>query len=508
MGIDFVRSRESHLTITHDAVYRKLYKVVEAEAFEKGERVLVELTNGMYEHCIVISTDPLNLAPYEKKHYVSEDKMYRGTFIPEYLRKDAVSPNAAEGGSLDGNSSSSSGDGSGTGEDTGDNNEQVNDDNVDDNGENDGYIPCECDDDCPCRENCGRSMLGHLGYDHIYCHCHEETEGDGDTSDSSSSDGDGGEGSSSSSEEPQETPQTPRPVRPQDLPCFCVTCHKPCLSDCPYAKVLFDLEIPETIHPDEELIDCTIRLARPAERKIAVFVDAEDITGVMHQTVIFDVGETEASFQKLFCGSDTKFTANCEGSIVVKETRMEGFPVVFESLECETHPIRTNQPLTLRLTLQHPVSGTEIISLSANHPMVLPDKLVFVDGEQTKTFMAVILEDENIVMANYGVFEITCVLNEEDIVPLPEPVIVSLHTTDDLVVGETFTLHITLDRDTDTFGTLSIELSDDTLVIMPATVDVAAGTHEIAVTGMFTRAGTETFTVTFGASTETLDVTC
>lgn len=506
MGIDFVRSRESHLTITHDAVYRKLYKVIEADAFEKGERVLVELTNGMYEHCIVISTDPLNLAPYEKKHYVSEDKMYRGTFIPEYLRKDAVSPNAADGGSLDGSSSSSSDDGSGTDEDTGDNNEQVNDDQTDDNGANDGYIPCECEDDCPCRENCGRSMLGHLGYDHIYCHCHDEID-DGDTSDGDSSSGSSDdEGSSSSSEEQKETP---RPVKPQDLPCFCETCHKPCLSDCPYAKVLFNIEVPETVHPDEEFIECTIRLARPAERKIAVFIDAEDITGVMHQTIIFNVGETEASFQKLFCGSDTTFTANCEGSIVAKETRMEGFPVMFKSLECETHPIKINQPLTLRLTLQHPVSETEIVSLSANHPMVLPDKLVFVDGEQTKTFMAVILEKENLVMANYGALEITCVLNEEEVVaPLPEPVIASLHTTDDLVVGETFTLHITLDRDTNASGTLSIELSDDTLVIMPATVDVAAGTHEIAVTGMFTRAGTETFTVTFGASTETLDATC
>ena len=513
MGIDFVRSRESHLTITHDAVYRKLYKVVEADAFENGERVLVELTNGMYEHCIVVSTDPLNLAPYEKKHYVREDQMYRGTFIPEYLRKDAVSPNAAEGGSLDGSSSSSSSDdGSGTDEDTWDNNEQVNDDNVDDNGSNDGYIPCECDDDCPCRENCGSSMLGHLGYDHIYCHCHEEPDDDEDTSDSSgSSDGDGGsgeDGDSSSSEEPQETPQT-RPVRPQDLPCFCETCHKPCLSDCPYAKVLFDLEVPETIHPDEEFIDCIVRLAHPAERKIAVFIDAEDTTGVMHQMVIFDAGETESSFQKLFCGSDTTFTANCEGHTVTKVTRMEGFPVVFESLECETHPIKTNKPLTLRLTLHHPVSGTEIVSLSANHPMVLPDKLVFVDGEQTKTFMAVILEKENLVMANYDALEITCVLNEEEIVvPLPEPVIVSLHTTDDLVVGETFTLHITLDRDTDAAGTLSIEFSDDTLVIMPSTVDVATGMHEISVTGVFTRAGTETFTVTFGASTKTLDATC
>ena len=229
----------------------------------------------------------------------------------------------------------------------------------------------------------------------------------------------------------------------------------------------------------------------------------------MHQMVIFDAGETESSFQKLFCGSDTTFTANCEGHTVTKVTRMEGFPVVFKSLECETHPIRINKPLTLRLTLQHPVSGTEIVSLSANHPMVLPDKLVFVDGEQTKTFMAVILEKENLVMANYDALEITCVLNEEEIVvPLPEPVIVSLHTTDDLVVGETFTLHITLDRDTDAAGTLSIEFSDDTLVIMPPTVDVSAGTHEIAVTGIFTRAGTETFTVTFGASTKTLDATC
>ena len=36
MGVDFVRSRESHLTIAHDAVYRSIFKVIESESLAVG----------------------------------------------------------------------------------------------------------------------------------------------------------------------------------------------------------------------------------------------------------------------------------------------------------------------------------------------------------------------------------------------------------------------------------------------------------------------------------------
>ena len=90
MGVDFVRSRESHLTIAHDAVYRSIFKVIESESLAVGDRVIVEFTNGMYDQCIVVTTDPLSLAQYKPKRYIREDVLYRGTFIPEHLRKGVV----------------------------------------------------------------------------------------------------------------------------------------------------------------------------------------------------------------------------------------------------------------------------------------------------------------------------------------------------------------------------------------------------------------------------------
>src|SRR5574344_2575084 len=97
MGVDFVRSRESHLALAHDAVYRSIFKVIESESLAVGDRVIVEFTNGMYDQCIVVTTNPLSLAQYKPKRYIREDVLYRGTFIPEQLRKGVVSDNAATG---------------------------------------------------------------------------------------------------------------------------------------------------------------------------------------------------------------------------------------------------------------------------------------------------------------------------------------------------------------------------------------------------------------------------
>ena len=73
MGVDFIRSRESHLTIAYDAVYRNIFKLVSGDDLAVGDRVLVELTNGAYEQCLVLSVDPLHLAQYNSKRYIRED---------------------------------------------------------------------------------------------------------------------------------------------------------------------------------------------------------------------------------------------------------------------------------------------------------------------------------------------------------------------------------------------------------------------------------------------------
>ena len=181
MGVDFVRSRESHLTIAHDAVYRSIFKVIESESLAVGDRVIVEFTNGMYDQCIVVTTDPLSLAQYKPKRYIREDVLYRGTFIPEHLRKGVVSDNAA------------------TGDGTGDEGSSVDSEgNVGEDGSVSGddgfhgeYNECSCPSGCPHCKDCGKSMIGHWGYEHLYCHCWDDPEQD-DTGDGGDAGGDGG----------------------------------------------------------------------------------------------------------------------------------------------------------------------------------------------------------------------------------------------------------------------------------------------------------------------------
>lgn len=514
MGIDFVRSRESHLTITHDAVYRKLYKVIESESFALGDRVLVELTNGMYEHCIVVSSDPLNLAPYEKKHYVSEDKMYRGTFIPEYLRKGTVSETAdgADTSSSDSSSSSTDTSSDSGSDDTGTDSASTSDGsdfipNADDMKDlpnpNDWhdyshlYKPCTCADGCEgCKgKDCGKSMLGHWGYEHLYCHCHDDEDTPTDEIppvDPGDTPGTGGD------DEPPIEPTYP------DVPCFCKVCHRICLSDCPYTKTVFDLELPESILPEASSIDGKIVLPKAAPFDMLFRVECEDDLGIASLVVVVNKGETEAAFSDSFDGFETVVRASYNGKTVEKKVTVAESPLEFESFTCETETISIGKPLEMKLRFSRPVTEQTIVRLSVDRLMVCPERIVFDADEQEKSFTVVIWDDENEITAHLNDKEISCRVDEEKF-----PYTIAYVTaTDDIVVGETFSLHVILDRPVDRRKTLYIDVSDDSMMMFPPTAFIQTGEDVVTVQGMFAHAGTGTVTLTFGESSFTKTLSC
>lgn len=503
MGIDFVRSRESHLTITHDAVYRKLYKVVESESFAQGDRVLVELTNGMYEHCIVVSSDPLNLAPYEKKHYVSEDKMYRGTFIPEYLRKGTVSETADGAGTS--SSDSGSDNASTDSASTSDGSDFIPnaDDMKDLPNPNDWrdyshlYKPCTCEDGCEgCKgKDCCKSMLGHWGYEHLYCHCHDDEDtptGEVPPTDPEDTPGTGGD------DEPTTEPTYP------DVPCFCKVCHRICLSDCPYTKTVFDLELPESILPDASYIDGKIVLPKAAPFDMLFRVEFEDDLGIASLIVVVNKGETEASFSDIFDGFETIVRASYNGKTVEKTVTVAESPLDFESFTCETETISVGKPLEMKLKVSRPVTEQTIVRLSVDRLMACPERIVFDAGDQEKSFTVVIWDDENEITAHFNDKEISCRVDEEKFPYTIE----SVTATDDIVVGETFSIHVKLDRPVDRRKTLYIDVSDDSMMMFPPMVVFQTGEDVVAVQGMFAHSGTGTVTLTFGENSFTKSLSC
>lgn len=88
MGVDFVKNRESHLTVTQNLAYVEAYKLVDAEHenFNVGDKILLKLTNGTYQLNVVTNTNPLEMTPYEPRRYVREDTLYRGSYLPERER--------------------------------------------------------------------------------------------------------------------------------------------------------------------------------------------------------------------------------------------------------------------------------------------------------------------------------------------------------------------------------------------------------------------------------------
>lgn len=509
MGIDFVRSRESHLTITHDAVYRKLYKVTEAESFALGDRVLVELTNGMYEHCIVVSSDPLNLAPYEKKHYVSEDKMYRGTFIPEYLRKGTVSSTADGSGSSSSSSSdssdtSSSDDTSSTTTEDGSSFIPNADDMKDLPNPNDWHDYSHLYNQCTCAEgckgcdgkDCGKSMLGHWGYEHLFCHCHDEeipVEDPEPVDPDPGTDDDLGTGEGA-------------PTEPtyKDVPCFCKVCHKVCLSDCPYVKTVFDIEVPESLLPEATEIAGKIVLPSDAPFDMAFRVELEDDLYVRSLIVSINKGEREASFTEPFSGNETTVRASYNGKTIEKKITVGELPVEFESFTCETEPISIGKPLQMRLRFAHPVNEQTIVRMTVDRVMVCPERIVFDTGEQEKTFTVVIWDDENEITAHYEDRDISCRVDEEKF----PYIITDITATDDIVVGEMFSLRVHLDRAVERNRTVIIDVSDDSIMLFPPTALIQTGEDVVTVHGVFSNSGTGTVTVTLGENSMTKTLSC
>lgn len=372
MGVDFVRSRESHLTIAHDAVYRSIFKVIESGSLAVGDRVIVEFTNGMYDQCIVVTTDPLSLAQYKPKRYIREDVLYRGTFIPEHLRKGVVSDNAATGDGTDDEGSVSGDD-----EFHGEHNE------------------CSCPSGCPHCKDCGKSMIGHWGYEHLYCHCWDDPEQD-DT-------GDGGDGGGSG--DSGDDQDTPKPCHCPHHCRFCVCPKRPDIgSGLPDELNPVMLECPEEIL-EGEAVSCKVKLLKVSDHDVDVKVSSSPSLASIPDTVTVPAGKLESSFEFVMGNEDLEIYAGvlCEFTASVKSRSL--LPEI-ESLAVLSGDT-TGQPFRIEIRLNKTAKEITVIEITSGATMVAPENLVIMPGEQNKTFVVVPFESCTLT-ARYGSSEKSC----------------------------------------------------------------------------------------------------
>jgi hypothetical protein len=83
MSVDFIRNRESHITLTQKMVYSECYKLVSEENLSLGDRVVLHLTDGSWYIAVVTSIDPLEMCPYTPRKYIKESEIYSGSYNPE-----------------------------------------------------------------------------------------------------------------------------------------------------------------------------------------------------------------------------------------------------------------------------------------------------------------------------------------------------------------------------------------------------------------------------------------
>lgn len=83
MSLDFIKDRESHITMCQKMVYSECYRMVENEAdLSLGDHVVLRLTDGSWYLAVVTSTDPLEMCPYNPRRYIKESDVYTGVFNP------------------------------------------------------------------------------------------------------------------------------------------------------------------------------------------------------------------------------------------------------------------------------------------------------------------------------------------------------------------------------------------------------------------------------------------
>ena len=376
MGVDFVRSRESHLTIAHDAVYRSIFKVIESGSLAVGDRVIVEFTNGMYDQCIVVTTDPLSLAQYKPKRYIREDVLYRGTFIPEHLRKGVVSDNAA------------------TGDGTGDEGSVSGDDEF--HGE---YNKCSCPSGCPHCKDCGKSMIGHWGYEHLYCHCWDDPEQD-DTGDGGDGDdtGDGGDGGGSG--DSGDDQDTHKPCHCPHHCRFCVCPKRPdSVSGLPDELNPVMLECPEEIL-EGETVSCKVKLLKVSDHDVGVKVSSSPSLASIPDTVTVPAGKLESSFEFVMGNEDLEIYAGvlCEFTASVKSKSLSPDLESMTLVSGDT----IGQPFRVEIRLSKPATEIMVISVSSEADMVIPENVVIMSGEQTKVFVVVPFEEGSLTATLNG----------------------------------------------------------------------------------------------------------
>ena len=247
-------------------------------------------------------------------------------------------------------------------------------------------------------------MIGHWGYEHLYCHCWDDPEQDdtGDGGDGGGS-GDGGDGGGSG--DSGDDQDTHKPCHCPHHCRFCVCPKRPDTgSGLPDELNPVMLECPDEIL-EGETVSCKVKLLKVSDHDVDVKVSSSPSLASIPDTVTVPAGKLESSFEFVMGDEDLEIYAGvlCEFTTNVKSRSL--LPEI-ESLAVLSGDT-AGQPFRIEIRLNKTAKEITVIEVTSGGTMVAPENLVIMPGEQNKTFVVVPFES-CILTARYGSSEKSC----------------------------------------------------------------------------------------------------
>ena len=233
-------------------------------------------------------------------------------------------------------------------------------------------------------------MIGHWGYEHLYCHCWDDPEKD-DTGDGGDGGGSGDSGDGQDTHEPCHCPHHCR---------FCVCPKRPdSVSGLPDELNPVMLECPDEIL-EGDTVSCKVKLLKVSDHDVDVKVSSSPSLASIPDTVTVPAGKLESSFEFVMGDEDLEIYAVvlCEFTASVKSKSLSPDLESMTLVSGDT----IGQPFRVEIRLSKPATEIMVISVSSEADMVIPENVVIMSGEQTKVFVVVPFEEGSLTATLNG----------------------------------------------------------------------------------------------------------
>lgn len=247
-------------------------------------------------------------------------------------------------------------------------------------------------------------MIGHWGYEHLYCHCWDDPEQD-DTGDGEGGGGSGDNEDGGGSGDSGDGHDTHKPCHCPHHCRFCVCPKRPDTgSGLPDELNPVMLECPDEIL-EGETVSCKVKLLKVSDHDVGVKVSSSPSLASIPDTVTVPAGKLESSFEFVMGDEDLEIYAGvlCEFTTNVKSRSL--LPEI-ESLVVLSGDT-SGQPFRIEIRLNKTAKEITVIEITSGDTMVAPENLVIMPGEQNKTFVVVPFESCTLT-ARYGSSEKSC----------------------------------------------------------------------------------------------------